>query len=247
METKMAAARETLDFGFEVKADSVDAKGFFEGYGSTFGGAPDSGNDIVARGAFARTLKNKGRNGTGIAMLWSHDPRLPIGVWHSIVEDEKGLFCKGQVHPDARPEGVPVLELMRMGSIRGLSIGYQAVKAVKDEKSGARMLQDVDLWEISPVTFPMNTRAGITGVKQILDARTPRELERSLRDAGIDHEVSKYLVKLCKAGLREAGGRAAVVTADSMSALVAELRATNQSISSQLAVTNILEKVAQIQ
>jgi uncharacterized protein len=236
MEIKMARHNETIDIGFEVKKETVTAEGDFEGYGSTFGGAPDSGGDIIAKGCFAKTLKNKGRNGNGIALLWSHDSRAPIGVWRNIQEDDKGLFCQGTIHPKAQPDGIPVLDIMRMGGIRGLSIGYNTVKSSTDEKKKVRTLEEVDLWEISPVTFPMNTRASITAVKNIYEARTPRELEDALREADMPRDLAKYLVKLCKPGLRDAGG---TTGGQDMNAMLRALRDVNQKLEADLTVEGI--------
>lgn len=229
MEHKMAAYKEVMDFGFELKKESVKEDGYFEGYASTFGGEPDKGGDVVAKGCFAETLKKSG-GGAAVAMLWSHDPRQPIGVWHHFEEDEKGLFCKGQVHPDAQPEGIPIHGIMRMGGIKGLSIGYKAVEATRDEKKGVRTLHKVDLLEVSPVTFPMNTRASVTHVKGIFEARTARQLERALRDAEIPADAAKYLVTLCAHGLRDAGGTGG----HEMETMLAELRNVNKALNADL-------------
>ena len=242
MEIKRAVRDEIMDFGFEVKRDTISAEGEFEGYASTFGGAPDSGGDIIAKGCFAKTLKNKGRQGAGIAMLWSHDSRAPVGAWKLLQEDEKGLFVKGQVHPNAKPDGIPVLDIMRMGGIKGLSIGYSTVLSDIDDKKKIRTLKEVELWEVSLVTFPMNTRASITSVKGILEAKTPRELEGALREAGMPHEASKYLVKLCKAGLREAGGQGST---REWSSVLAELRKVNEKVGADLTVAE-LRKAAEV-
>lgn len=195
---------EILDFHFEMKLEDVTPEGFFKGYASTFGGPPDSGGDIVAPGAFKNTIKRGGRNRNGIAMLWSHDPHSPIGTWPVLSEDAKGLYVEGMVEPTVTPGGIPVLKLMKMGSVRGLSIGFNTIKYEIDKKKQIRTLQEVELWEISPVTFPMNKFARITSVKNIRDARTVREFEESLREAGISREDAKWIAKWWRPNLREA-------------------------------------------
>lgn len=232
MEIKMARADERMDFGFELKKEDVSANGVFEGYASTFGGPPDRGGDVVAKGCFTRTLKDKGAS--GIAMLWSHDTRAPIGVWTEFREDEKGLFCKGQVEPTAAPDGIPVYKLMRMGGIKGLSIGYKTITADRDETKGIRTLKEVELYEVSPVTFPMNVRAGVTAVKGIFEARTSRELERALRDAELPVDAAKYLVKLCTPGLRDAGACAGATGSQELDGILAALRETNNKVEADL-------------
>jgi len=207
MQTKYATKRdEVLDFAVEIKKEVVSHNGFFKGYASTFGGDPDQGGDIIAKGCFTDTLKMNGRGGNGIAMLWSHDPRCPIGAWQLVREDEKGLYVEGMIEPTACPDGVPVHKVMKMGGIKGLSIGYNTVDSgdIMVGKTKARELKKVNLWEISLVTFPMNTRSTVTGVKHILEATTERELEDALREASIPRSVAKVIVKVAKEGLRDA-------------------------------------------
>jgi len=218
--------RQTLDFPLELKEGAVDSKGVFEGYASTFGGEPDSQQDVVAPGAFANTIKKGGRNGTGVAMLWQHDHNLPIGTWMRIAEDDKGLAVQGKVSTDAKPNGIPVYEMLRDGAIRGLSIGYETKKFSLDKKTGVRTIEDVRLWEISPVVFPANFNTIITNVKDMMQAKTPREFEDALRDAGLSRKQAAYVVSLCKEklDLRDAGSD------EADQALLAGLQELNKSM-----------------
>ena len=229
MNWKLSLKRdEILDFAFEIKKEEVTPEGSFKGYASTFGGPPDSVNDIVLSGAFKKTLKNKGRNGNGIALLWSHDSKAPIGIWTSIREDDTGLYVEGIVEPGANPNGIPILKVMRLGGVKGLSIGYNTVLSEFDEKKRIRTIKEVELWEISLCTFPANTRASVTSVKNILEARTERELEGALRDAGLSREASKYIIKLTKQGLRDAGKGAEKIN---ISSVLSELQRVNLELS----------------
>ena len=87
-----------------------------------------------------------------------------------------------------------VLGVMRAGAVDGLSIGYHVVKAESDRLSGTRRLIEVDLWEISVVTFPMLPAARVSAVKR--GARpTTREFERWLmRDAGFSRMEARTIV-----------------------------------------------------
>ncbi len=136
--------------------------GVIEGYASLFGVA-DSGGDIVQSGAFARSLARRGA--AGVKMLWQHNAAEPIGVWSSIVEDAKGLKVTGRLDLSvARArEG---LSLIRSGAVDGLSIGFRTRRASTSKATGLRRLFDIDLWEISVVTFPMQTGARIDAVKR---------------------------------------------------------------------------------
>ena len=139
---------------------SVAADGDFEGYASLFD-RPDLGNDIVLPGAFRDSLRQRGA--AGIRMLFQHDPGQPIGVWEILREDAKGLFVRGRLLPDVA-RAREVLALMRAGAIDGLSIGFKAVRARRDRARGLRLIEKVDLWEISIVTFPMLPDARIAAV-----------------------------------------------------------------------------------
>lgn len=166
----------------ELKATAES--GVVEGYGSVFD-VVDSYDDVVEKGAFARTLKE----GRAPAMLWQHDTAEPIGVWESLREDDTGLFVRGRFANTQR--GQEAYELVKIGALSGLSIGY-SVKDARLEKNGVRVLTDVELWEVSPVTFPANDAARITRVKAS-DLKTEREFEEFLRDAGFPRAAAKAI------------------------------------------------------
>jgi len=196
-------AKEWKDVPFEIKKEDISEEGMFTGYASTFGGKPDSYRDIVVEGAFRETLEKGGRNGTGVMMLWQHQNAQIPGLWVELSEDKKGLRNVGQLALETAL-GHDVHVLMKLGAVKGESIGYDAVEYEIDEKNRLRYLKSIILWEISLVSFPANTRARITGVKAFEDAQTPRQLEGALREVGLSHEQSKYIVKLCMPSLREA-------------------------------------------
>ncbi|VAW01545.1 Gene Transfer Agent prohead protease [hydrothermal vent metagenome] len=133
-----------------------------EGYASFFND-PDKGGDIVIKGAYAASLKRLGDEGRQVKMLWQHDPTEPIGIWDEVREDERGLFVKGRLL-DSVGRGREAAALIAAGAIDGLSIGYRTVRAVKNDK-GSRLLQELELWEVSLVTFPMlpSARVGAKG------------------------------------------------------------------------------------
>jgi HK97 family phage prohead protease len=185
----------TMEVPFEIKEVLED--GTFTGYASTFGGAPDSGGDVVARGAFTETIQKGGYNGTGIAMLWQHDPKQPIGTWPSIIENNKGLKVTGKLTLGVQQANEAHL-LMKDKAIQGLSIGYKTLDYDYDKRRNVRTLKKLELREISPVTFPMNTRATITAVKSIIEEATnERELEEALREL-MSKSAAQHIVSLCK-------------------------------------------------
>ncbi len=135
-----------------------------EGYASLFG-ATDQGGDVVRKGAYAKSLgASKGRT---VKMLWQHDPTRPIGVWEEIREDGKGLYVRGRILTDVQ-DGREALALLEAGAIDGLSIGYRTVRAEKTAQG--RDLHEIDLWEVSVVTFPMLPEARVQGAHDASDA-----------------------------------------------------------------------------
>ncbi|PPD44504.1 MAG: HK97 family phage prohead protease [Methylocystis sp.] len=136
--------------------------GVVEGYASLFGVA-DTGGDIVMPGAFARSLAMRGAG--GVKMLWQHRASEPIGVWTSIMEDPRDLKVSGRLDL-AVARAREALSLLRGGAVDGLSIGFRTKRASMEKASGLRRLHEVDLWEISIVTFPMLTQARIDAIKR---------------------------------------------------------------------------------
>jgi len=188
----MIARRGTCERKYaELALSEVEADGAFSGYASLFG-AIDLGKDMVVKGAFARSLRERGA--TGIRMLYQHDPAEPIGVWTEIREDAKGLFVRGRLAKDVA-RAREVLALMRAGALDGLSIGFRAVKARSDAPRGIRQILEADLWEISVVTFPMLPGARVDTLKGRRALPTIRTFERWLtRDAGLTRGEARAVI-----------------------------------------------------
>lgn len=148
-----------------------------EGYASLFG-ACDQGGDVVAKGAYARSLKRLAGEGRAVKMLWQHDPAQPIGIWQEVREDERGLHVKGRLL-DSVERGREAAALIEAGAIDGLSIGYRTLKAAKNDK-GHRVLTELELWEVSLVTFPMLPSARVASKGESPDDIALRELAEAL-------------------------------------------------------------------
>ncbi len=143
LETKFARLGEDL---------AVSEGSVIEGYASIFG-LTDQGGDVVEAGAYAASLAALAASGRRVKMLWQHDPAQPIGVWDEVREDGKGLYVRGRILSEVA-QGRDAAALLAAGAIDGLSIGYRTVKSERDGK-GRRRLVELDLWEVSLVTFPM--------------------------------------------------------------------------------------------
>ncbi|PSL20573.1 HK97 family phage prohead protease [Shimia abyssi] len=149
MESEYELERKFARFGDGL---SVADGAVIEGYASLFGQV-DQGGDVVQKGAYAASLKALAAAGRQVKMLWQHDPAQPIGIWDEAHEDETGLWVKGRLLDDVA-KGREAASLIEAGAIDGLSIGYRTVKATKTDR-GQRLLTELELWEVSLVTFPM--------------------------------------------------------------------------------------------
>jgi uncharacterized protein len=155
----------------------IEDDGTVEGYASLFGEI-DAARDMVMPGAFARTLKSRGIR--RVPMLFQHDPAEPVGVWLELTEDFRGLRARGKLIPDvARARELSAL--IRAGALDGLSIGFRTVKGRIDPATRVRKLIDVDLWEISIVTFPLLSGARVRAVKDLAAGRDERLWRRHPR------------------------------------------------------------------
>lgn len=185
-----AGGREMRSFALQIKAAGDD--GSIEGYGSVFG-VRDNYDDVIAAGAFVGSLKGHKEANTMPAMLWQHDADQPIGIWTEMVEDAKGLRIKGMLALET-VKGKEAHALLKLGALNGLSIGFISKQWAYDRESEVRTLTEIDLWEVSLVTFPANEKARITNVKSTPDMATPKDAERILRDAGFSKADATALV-----------------------------------------------------
>lgn len=154
-----------------------DDTGEFEGYGSTFGGEPDSYGDIIVEGAYTETLKAHKAKGTMPKMFWQHDPGEVIGKWLDAEEDSTGLKLRGKLNMGVQ-RGREAYALLKEGDIDGLSIGYSIKKYDKDEDEGIWYLKELDLFEVSVVSIGANENATVSAVKA---QKTAHEITEKLK------------------------------------------------------------------
>ena len=177
----MITRRDAAEHGLETKfmafgEESSVSNGRLSGYASVFD-APDQSGDVVAPGAFAASLAAGPRS---VKLLWQHDPAQPIGVWETLREDGRGLFAEGRLLTEIRA-GAEAAALLRAGAVDGLSIGYRARRSERLSGGGRRLL-DIELWEISLVTFPMLSEARAAPLDASADPEA-REVLAALRAA----------------------------------------------------------------
>jgi uncharacterized protein len=150
------------------------------GYASLFD-AEDHGGDVVKLGAYGASLDRLRAAGRGVKMLWQHDPAQPIGVWDEVREDARGLFVKGRLLLEVQA-GREAHALLRAGAIDGLSIGYRTLRSEK-ACTGRRMLHEIELWEVSLVTFPMLPEARVQAETSEAEDDLAQALADTFREA----------------------------------------------------------------
>jgi Escherichia/Staphylococcus phage prohead protease len=197
----MTMDRRQIAFEIKTLRDS-DGVRAFEGYGSVFG-TLDSYNDTVKKGAFKATLKEWKTKGKLPKMLLQHGggglfsrnavDMVPIGKWDDMREDDHGLYVKGHLFDVDTDRTRLTYAAMKEGELDGLSIGFFVRKYARDEQTDVRTLTEIDLLEVSIVTFPANEPATITDVRAT--DMTEREFERFLRrDVGFTEKEAKTII-----------------------------------------------------
>jgi hypothetical protein len=200
----MTIERMSVSLG-EVKLAGADGDMTFSGYGAVFGNV-DSYGDVIAKGAFKKTLADAKKSGIWPAMLSQHggmfgEDCTPIGVWTEMREDDVGLYVEGKLaNTEKGKEAYELLKMTPRPAYSGLSIGFRAVDWAMQTKpeEPRRTLNAVDLLEVSLVTFPANTKARITSVKNEFN---PRIVEDGLREAGLSRSDSVKAVAVFKSML----------------------------------------------
>lgn len=197
--------KETKSFALrEVKAiDDGDAPGTFEALVAVFGNI-DSGGDRIEKGAFARTLSEKGLP----PIVWSHEWQVPpIGVVQSASETDEGLQIKGRLFVDPAEDHAiakQVYAAMRakdgngQSPLREFSFGYSVKDAAEETADGetVRVLKDLELYEVGPTLVGMNPETRLVGVKALETAVAAQ--------MAMDTKAGRVLSKANETRLREA-------------------------------------------
>lgn len=167
---------------------SISEEGRFAGYASVFN-VVDKQRDIMQPGAFLKTIQ--GRTGE-VKLLWQHDFSEPIGIITRLFEDARGLYVEGTLLLDVA-RAKETYTLLKAGAVSGLSIGYTPIEFAIEPDTGVRKLSQVELWEVSLVTFPANAAAGVTVVKQYA------AIEQVMPDDWRTAQQTGRLIELCDA------------------------------------------------
>lgn len=177
---------EHKDLTFSVKA--LDQAGTFEG-AAAVANTIDFGGDIIDLEAFKACVNRRQKEGRMPKMLWQHDPRKIIGVWDEMEIRGDALYMKGRLLLDI-PLAKEAYVLLSAKALDGISIGYKTYDYQMEGENRVRRLMDIDVLEASLVTFPMNPKARVSGVKHLADIR---DVESILRDAGVPNRFAKLV------------------------------------------------------
>lgn len=186
--------RKVRNFTFDVK--EVDEEGHFSGYASVYN-VIDAYREVVAPGAFANSLRKWQSRGRLPPALWQHRSAEPVGPFTKMVEDEHGLYTEGTLLVNDVQRAREARALMKSKTVDGMSIGFNSITEEWNSETKLLTLKEVDLWEVSIVTFPANQESLITEVRSMfVDGQTPsiKEIEEILRDAGFSRTQAKALV-----------------------------------------------------
>lgn len=207
---------EFKSFRLDLKEGGVDEQGRFEGYAAVFGNL-DLNGDVIEPGALTKTLEETGGE---LPILYQHNPYEVIGLG-KFDQDKKGMPVRGQLNMDVQ-RARETRSLVQQRAIKGLSIGYRAVKADREPNPHGgplrtiRRLKEIRLFEFSPVTFPANPLAGVDSIKSLL-ALTP--------DAEKNEVAELFLQALIAEDELKAGRVLSGINADKIRAAISSGRA----------------------
>ncbi len=177
----------------------LTASGRVAGFAAIYN-TPDQSGDVILPGAFAKSLARTGAG--GVRMLFAHDAKEVVGVWHRFVETPKGLYAEGQLVAGVQ-RSAELAALLEAKAIDGLSIGFKTKKARTVPKAGLRELIELELWEVSIVTFPMHSGARVSKSQPIMP---PRLYEERDDDAHMRQHVLRLSTAL-RSATHESGLR----------------------------------------
>jgi HK97 family phage prohead protease len=207
---------------FYLKSKGPDESGSFTGIASPYGEPADSYGDVIQAGAYSRSISQQG---AGLPLLWAHKQDTPVGL--ARLEDSRaGLVVNGNLLL-SDSNGMRAYEHLKMGSVRGLSIGYSTPKdpaKVVRQADGTRLLREVFLHEVSLVAIPAAGRAVVSSVKTLGDVR---DLMRGIKADDVTGEFADDIEAIGRELKRLAVHR---TTANDFADVLAALQKASQDI-----------------
>lgn len=179
----------------EVEISNIDSLNFvrYSGYASVFD-VVDAYGDIVRQGAFKTSLNKRNP-----IILYQHSTTDPIGRVWKCYEDRHGLYVEFDILKTL-PLGDVAIKLLDTEIINGLSIGYNIVRST-ELADGGQELQELDLYEISIVTFPANELSRvkpIIGNDELEEKINVEKIENDLINIDFLNDLKKFNVHFAK-------------------------------------------------
>lgn len=199
----------------EWKADPAQ-EGAYEGYFSRTGNL-DDGGDIIVKGAFTKTLQERAGR---VKVFYQHDPEKLIGPTPDVLEeDSQGLYAKGRLTLGSF-WGREAWALLKDGALTEGSIGYKAIPARTEYTPDGRVLNEVKLYEISPVSLGMNPLTQIAAVKAALRAGAGAEEPMALLAALLTEVKEGRMLSGVNVGKLQTAADAMRAALDTMQGLI---------------------------
>lgn len=178
--------RRVVNFA-EYQTREEDGKRYLDGYFAVFNQPYEvfpGWIEEIAPGAFARSL----REGRDVKVLWNHNTDIVLGSTGNrtayLAEDERGLHGPTEINEQDQDAKNAYARVSR-GDVRGCSFGFdiRAMEESWDEDGTYRTrLTDVDLYEVSPCTFPAYTSTSISARAREDLAKARAKLEEAQKE-----------------------------------------------------------------
>ena len=182
--------------GFELSSFNVK-EGKISAIVTSFKNA-DTVGDIIEPGALDNYIKNFTG---GLPMLYQHDKNEIIGMWSKFTVDGDNVIGDGQIFPEVS-RGKDTMALVSRGMIGATSIGFRSKDFEKNDEGGLTF-KEINLVEVSMVRSPANPKAQLLSAKNDDGSLNIRNLEHTLRDAGLSQKERKIILAATKDELRE--------------------------------------------
>lgn len=158
--------------GFDIGFKDADIqKGSVMGYFALFGNK-DLDGDIIERGAFSKTIQERGPQGKKlIKYLLDHNREKVVARIDTLIEDEKGLYYEATI--GSHSAGQDFLKMVESGLINQHSFGFKTIKEQYDQSAKANRIKEVFLYEGSAVQFlganPETTMIGLKSFEEVIE------------------------------------------------------------------------------
>lgn len=179
---------------FEVNENSRRVSGYLSSFGTK-----DSDKDVIVRGAFSKSIKERGVSSTApnkIAFLWQHEMKEPLGKFEVLQEDEKGLYFEATISEFEL--GDRVLAQYKDGTLNQHSIGFKylpdKIEYLSDEDTF--VIKEVNLFEGSVVTLGANPNTPFTGMKELTEKEQIKEIETFIKKLNVSKDEIFTLRKM---------------------------------------------------